>query len=163
GNYTLTGGAGSDTFDVSGFVGFDVIITDFNGLPGGDVIGRHGMLTNFAPGVSNIADYLQTVTVDGSTTIRADVDGPGPGFTFVGWCLVQGVSTDVAGLVANGSILGVGNTAVPAIQGTISADNIGSTTSSDLILGLDGNDSLSGLAGADTLDGGTGADTMAGG
>src|SRR5262249_39924906 len=109
GNYTLTGGAGSDTFDVSGFVGFDVIITDFNGLPGGDVIGRHGMLTNFAPGVSNIADYLQTVTVDGSTTIRADVDGPGPVFTFVDWCLLQGVSTDVAGLVANGSILGVGN------------------------------------------------------
>ncbi len=80
-------------------------------------------------------------------------------------CVLQGVSTDLAGLLANGSIhnVGLGNTAVPAIQSTAGADNKVGTASSDLILGLAGNDTLTGLAGADTLDGGTGTDKMAGG
>jgi len=106
---------------------------------------------------------METVTASGSTTIRVDWDGSGVGFAFADVAVLQGVSTDLAGLLANGSILGVGNTAVAAIQGTAGDDNKAGTASSDVILGLAGNDSLTGLAGGDTLDGGTGADTMAGG
>ena len=77
--------------------------------------------------------------------------------------VLQGVSSDLAGLLANGVITGVGATAVPAIAGTSVGETLAGGGTSDLILGLGGNDTLTGNDGADTLDGGTGLDLMTGG
>src|SRR5262249_54276378 len=119
GQDTLVGGAGSDVFAFDYYSSLDLdVIADFNGLPGADAIDVSGQLTDFFPGISIVADYLETVTASGSTTIRVDWDGSGVGFAFADVAVLQGVSTDLAGLLANGSILGVGDTAVAAIRGT---------------------------------------------
>ena len=88
--------------------------------------------------------------------------------------MLQGVSTDLDGLLANGTIVIDDVPIVPAASskdGTAGGDTIFGASDSGLIRGLGGNDSLAVVGvlppgiehGAHTLDGGTGADTMAGG
>ena len=77
--------------------------------------------------------------------------------------VLQGVSTDLDGLLANGSIAEADTPPTPPINGTAGADGKLGTGVSDLIRGLGGNDTLTGDAGFDTLDGGAGADSMIGG
>jgi Ca2+-binding RTX toxin-like protein len=99
GSDTAVGGAGSDLFqyDNTTLNGIDVI-ADFNGGPGGDVIDlRHVSQFDFA--TDNINDFLKASTVNGNTTIQADVDGTGNAFAFVDVVVLEGVSTDLAGLL----------------------------------------------------------------
>ncbi|HVR67103.1 MAG TPA: calcium-binding protein [Verrucomicrobiae bacterium] len=163
GDDTLIGGAGSDRFGFSNFVfvsaGVDVI-ADFNGLPGGDQL-DFDILGFLAAGTE--ADFIQTEVKNGSTIVRIDNDGTGGGSGFVDVAVLQGVSTDLAGLLANGSIADVEAEPTPAIDGAAGADNKVGTGISDLIRGLGGNDTLTGGAGFNTLDGGVGADSMIGG
>jgi Ca2+-binding RTX toxin-like protein len=162
----LVGGAGSDVFQITlASLGFDRpdTIGDLDALPGGDTIDMTCLLDGFDPATDDINDFLRTSTADGSTIINVDANGTAGGPVFLPMAVLQGVSTDLAGLLANGTITGVGATAQPAITGTSVAEALAGSGTSDLILGLGGNDTLTGDAGADTLDGGTGLDLMTGG
>jgi Ca2+-binding RTX toxin-like protein len=162
----LVGGAGSDVFQITlGSLGFDRpdTIGDLDALPGGDTIDMTGLLSGFDPATDDINDFLRTSTADGSTTIDVDANGKAGGAFFIPMAVLQGVSGDLAGLLANGVITGVGAAAVPAITGTSVGETLAGGGTSDLILGLGGNDTLTGNDGADTLDGGAGLDLMTGG
>ena len=166
GEDTLVGGAGSDIFHFGHALVLDgvEVVADFNGLPGGDKLNFASLLlSNFALPAS---DFIQTVTANGSTTIRVDTNGTVGGPGFVDMAVLQGVSTDLDGLLANGSITLDFNPMVPATpptDGTAGADSKSGAGISDLIRGLAGNDTLTGNAGFDTLDGGAGADSLVGG
>jgi Ca2+-binding RTX toxin-like protein len=165
GSDVLVGGAGSDVFQITlASLGFDSpdTIGDLDALPGGDTIDLSSLLS-FDPVTDDIADFLRTSTTEGSTTIEVDANGAAGGVFFIPMAVLQGVSSDLAGLLANGVISGVGATAVPAITGTAAGETLAGGGTSDLILGLGGSDTLTGNDGADTLDGGSGADLMAGG
>src|SRR6185312_6081552 len=166
GGDTLAGGAGKDVFQLPdfGLNGVDTIV-DLNAL-GGDTIEVGGVLINFVPGVSNIDAFLKTSTVNGNTIVQVDQDGAVATLGFVDMAVLQGVSTDIAGLRANGVLVQGGvvlaSSTIP-IQGGTADDNTAGTVLSDLMFGLGGNDTLTGDAGADTLDGGAGTDALAGG
>ena len=102
---TLVGGAGKDNFQFSDrdLTGVDVV-ADFNGLPGGDVIEVGSLLLGFTPGVSDVNDFLKSSTANGSTTLQVDLDGAAGGVNFVEFAVLQGVSTSIDGLLANGSL-----------------------------------------------------------
>ena len=110
GEDSLVGGAGSDEFRLTGskLDGRDVI-ADFNGLPGGDKLDVSLLVGSLATGTE--ADFIQTVVANGSTVIRLDLDGTGGALGFVDAAVLQGVSTDLDGLLANGSIINVGTPA----------------------------------------------------
>jgi len=101
---TLAGGSGSDRFIFNGasLSGTDVI-TDFTSAPGGDVLDVSDVLTGFNPASSNINDFLKAVENNGSTTIQVDANGGGN--SFVDMAVLQGVNTDVMGLLSNGSLI----------------------------------------------------------
>jgi len=163
GDDTLAGGAGADrfVFEEGPITGLDRI-RDFN-APLGDVIDVTGVLVGFTAGVSDVKQFLKTTTtLDGSTTIQADLDGPAGVFLFKDLVVLEGVSTDIDGLIANGSLSSLGLAATP-INGTTAGESKEGTAISDLINGLGGNDTLTGDGGADTLDGGTGTDSLTGG
>ena len=163
GEDTLVGGIGSDEFRFtdSKLDGVDVI-ADFSGLPGGDVIDVSGVLVGYVPGVSKVDEFLKTSTANGSTTIQLDRDGTGGVFGFVDAAVLQGVSTDLDGLLANGSILNIGTAATKATVLGAGSDVYSTGFISELVFGLGGNDSLTGGGGSDTLDGGAGKDGMNG-
>ncbi len=166
GSDVLVGGAGSDVFQITlASLGFDRpdTIGDLDALPGGDTIDLTSLLSGFDPATDDIDDFLRTSTADGSTIINVDANGTAGGAVFLPMTVLQGVSTDLAGLLANGTITGVGATAQPAITGTSVGEALAGGATSDLILGLGGSDTLTGDAGADTLDGGAGLDLMTGG
>ena len=158
---TLVGGAGIDTFAFFASSGKDTdLVADFNGLPGGDLIDVSDFLNGKGVTAANAGKFLEAVSADGSTTLRIDVNGTK---NFGDLATLQGVSTDLDGLLANASILGIGTLTATTLVGTTAADTLAAGATSQLVQGLGGNDSLSGGAGFDTLDGGTGSDTLAGG
>src|SRR5262249_53493765 len=167
GGDTLVGGIGSDTFrfvSSSPMGPASDVIFDFNGLPGGDLLDVSQLLVGFVPGVSTISSFLVATVGNGNTYIAVDVDGGVGGADFVDMAVLEGVVTDIPALLANGSIVGVGDTFQPTpFPGTSGSDSYTGTSGSDLMFGLAGNDSLSGGGRSDTLDGGVGADTLAGG
>ena len=81
--------------------GYDVI-ADFNGLPGGDIL--EVIAPGFDPSTSNINDFVQTRVENGSTIVSVDRDGALNGAVFIDIAELQGVSTDVLGLLNNGSL-----------------------------------------------------------
>src|SRR5206468_2552338 len=113
-----------------------------------------------------VGDFLKISTVNGSTLIQLDSDGATNGAKFVEMALLQGVSTDLDGLLANG-VLVRGSVVLAAstapFQGKAGDDSHAGVGPSALMFGLAGNDTLTGDAGADTLDGGTGTDSLVGG
>ena len=105
GQDTVFGSAGSDTFRVfsPNLNGLDVI-ADFTGGPGGDVLDLHVALVGFDFATDNINHFLKTSTANGNTVIQADADGAANGVNFVDVVELQGVSTDLAGLLSNGNL-----------------------------------------------------------
>jgi Ca2+-binding RTX toxin-like protein len=103
---TLAGGAGSDrfAFDTNSLNGLDVI-SDFTSGSGGDLIDLSDLLGAFDPAVNNINNFLRTSIADGSTTLQVDQDGNAGGANFVDVAVIQGVTTDVLGLLNNGSLV----------------------------------------------------------
>ncbi|HVR68640.1 MAG TPA: calcium-binding protein, partial [Verrucomicrobiae bacterium] len=105
GSDTLVGGAGNDVFQL--FFEFDLdgpeVIADFNATSNGDRIDFADVLIGFDPASSNINDYLQCVTVSDGTKIRVDIDGGGD--SFVDFVTLTGVTTDLTGLLNNGSLM----------------------------------------------------------
>ena len=137
------------------------VVADFDGMPGGDVLDLSSLLVNFDRDDGR-RNFLQTVTADGSTTLRIDTDGGAD--SFVDLAVLQGVSTDLAGLDQTGTVLGVGDRTGdtrPRHGGRRHPG--GRRRPRDRRHGLGGNDTLNGGAGLDTLDGGTGADELVGG
>jgi len=160
GTDTLVGGAGNDVFQLAGGGVSFRNIWDFNGAPGGDVIDLflpNGVTAATADG------FLDTETFAGSTTLLLDADGPGGTGTFAAAGILIGVSTDLAGLLANASIIGVQNLVATPVVGTSAGETLAAGASSTLLQGLGGNDTLNGSKDSDTLDGGTGSDSLSGG
>jgi Ca2+-binding RTX toxin-like protein len=163
---TLIGGEGKDTF---GFQFADKnrdTLADFNASPGGDLLDFTSVLAGYTAGVSDPANFIQTVVVDGSTQINIDVDGPAGGIAYtLTAATLLGVSTDLAGLIANGAILLPGGAPAPTAPtiGTAAANNLTGDGVSNFIDGAAGNDTLGGGNGNDTLIGGAGIDKMDGG
>jgi Ca2+-binding RTX toxin-like protein len=158
---TLVGGGGNDVFQFAG-TGSGTI-ADFNGLPGGDVIDLQALLP-IGVTAASAKQFLDTDIVAGSTILLVDQDGSGTG-PFVEVAELLGVSTNLAGLLANASIVGVGGLVPAPLVGTSAGDTLAVAVGGDstLLQGLGGNDSLTGGKGADTLDGGTGSDSLVGG
>jgi Ca2+-binding RTX toxin-like protein len=158
---TLVGGAGKDRFTAvasAGFVADDIM--DFE--MGLDRIDLTGVLTGHTG--LNLADYVKTAVVDGSTIVSIDFDGAGV-LAFQDTFHLVGIATDVDGLLTTGSLV-VDPLPPPGFApptGTAGNDTLTGLASSELMRGLGGSDNLSGDFGFDTLDGGTGADTLAGG
>jgi Ca2+-binding RTX toxin-like protein len=101
---TLVGGADSDVFRVAAMAvsGVDVIV-DFNGQPGGDLIDLSNILSGYDPDSSNINEFLR-MTADGSS-LQVDPTGSGGGAIFTSVVTLQGISTDIAGLLNNGTLV----------------------------------------------------------
>jgi hypothetical protein len=103
----LAGGAGIDTFTYASKAtidGVDVIF-DFNANPGGDLLDISELLVGFDPNTSNFADFVQVTVVDGSTLISIDADGTVNGSDYIAAVSLQGVSTELDGLVLNGALV----------------------------------------------------------
>ena len=102
---TAVGGAGNDTFRPISLNGLDVI-ADFAVGPGGDLLDLESVFAaGFDFATDNINDFLRTSTANGSTTIQVDGDGTANGVAFVDLVTLQGVSTDLAGLLTNGNLI----------------------------------------------------------
>lgn len=99
---TAIGGAGNDAFQFNGALSGADVIADF---AGGDVIDLSGLLPGFDFASDNINDFLKISTANGNTTIQADVDGTANGVAFVDAVVLEGVSTDLAGLLTNGNLV----------------------------------------------------------
>ncbi len=163
---TLVGGAGKDSFNFKFADAIRDTIADFNGNPGGDLLDLSTKLSGYIPGVSNPADFIQTVVVGGSTQINIDVNGATGGIAYtLTAATLLGVSTDLDGLIANGVISLPGGAPPPTAPtfGTAVGDSLAGAATSNYTDGKAGNDSLSGGGGNDTLIGGAGADKMDGG
>ena len=157
---TLVGGAGSDIFrfDSQSKDGLD-LVADFDGLPDRDTIDVGALLGIVTPATAS--GFLRAISLNGNTTLQIDTNGGAD--SFVDLAVLQGVSTDLDGLIANGAIVGIGTLISAPTAGTAGNDTLAAAATSTLVQGLAGNDSLAGGAGLDTLDGGTGTDTLAGG
>jgi Ca2+-binding RTX toxin-like protein len=109
---TMVGGVGADSFALATATPIDVadLIADFQMGTGGDVISLGAGITGTAAEREIVANYVQTVESGGNTIVRVDVDGLGAGSTFVDAFILQGVNTDLEGLLTNGNI----STAAPA-------------------------------------------------
>ena len=163
---TLVGGAGVDTFNFGFTDAIRDTIADFDGNPGGDLLDLSTLLSGYTPGVSNPADFIQTVVVGGSTQINIDKNGATGGIAYtLTAATLLGVSTDLDGLIANGVISLPGGAPPPTAPtfGTAAGDSLAGAATSNYTDGKTGNDSLSGGGGNDTLIGGAGADKMDGG
>src|SRR5262245_52240398 len=157
---TLVGGAGIDIFKfVTDSIDSDCIAGDISILPGGDLIDISELLT--AVTAATVSGFLETKVSGGSTLLRIDVDGGAN--KFVDLVTLQGVTTDLNGLIANAALLGIGTLTATPLLGANGNDTLAGGATSTLIQGLSGNDSLTGGAGFDTLDGGAGTDTLTGG
>jgi Ca2+-binding RTX toxin-like protein len=92
GNDFLVGLGGSDTFIYhSASEGVDTIV-DFTPGAGGDTIDIRDVLAGYTPGVSNIADFVQTTEFAGNSTLRVDANGPVGGANFSDLATLQGVT-----------------------------------------------------------------------
>jgi hypothetical protein len=108
----MVGGAGADSFALAAATPIDLadVIADFQMGIGGDVISLGAGITGSAAEREIVANYVQTVESGGNTIVRIDVDGLGSGATFVDAFVLQGINTDLEGLLTNGNI----STAAPA-------------------------------------------------
>jgi len=93
GDNVLSGLAANDALE--GNAGDDLLL-------GGDVLDIGDLLTGFDAVTSDINDFVQAVESNGSTTIRVDTNGGGN--SFVDMAVLEGVNTDVMGLLNNGSL-----------------------------------------------------------
>jgi hypothetical protein len=78
------------------------VISDFTS---GDLIDLSDLLTGFNPAVNNINNFVRTSVEDGNTILQVDQDGNAGVFNFTDVAVIQGVTTDVPGLLNNGSLV----------------------------------------------------------
>ncbi|MGY8628421.1 BapA/Bap/LapF family large adhesin [Nitrosomonas europaea] len=117
GNDMLTGGTGGDVFlwenlnpiDATGGNGTD-IITDFTiGMIGtdanADIIDISRLLVSFDPGTSSVENFLSLTSSGGNTVINIDRDGSNLAYGPTPLVTLNGVTTDLATLLANNQII----------------------------------------------------------
>ena len=172
GSDRLSGGAGLDRFVFDSVLGADsdtitdlaagdLIVLDrnvFAALSGGTAL--TAVEFSSAAGLSAATTAQQRILHDSTTgALRYDSDGTG------GSVAVQFATLNVGAPVSAATFALTGPVPpppppppVPAINGTIGADNLSGTAGNDTINGLAGNDTINGLAGNDQLSGGDGAD-----
>jgi hypothetical protein len=66
------------------------------------VLDVSNLLTGFDAKTDNINDFLQATESNGSTTIGVDTNGGG---SFTDMVVLDGVNTDIMGLLTNGSLV----------------------------------------------------------
>jgi Ca2+-binding RTX toxin-like protein len=161
GNDTLTGGAGSDAFDVwNGTAETSVdTITDFTaGLDGDRLSILPWEWTNYTSGDNPFVSGHARLTQSGANTLfEVDPDGTdgAAGFRIV--AILNNVTK--SHLVA----ANLGGFDPNAIAGTAADNLLTGSTGNDQIYGLAGNDTVNGLVGEDSLYGGSGNDVLDGG
>ena len=69
------------------------------------VVEHPGVLAAFNPAVNNINNFVRTSIEDGATFIEVDQDGAAGGANFDDAAVLVGVTTDVLGLLNNGSLV----------------------------------------------------------
>ena len=111
GRDTLVGGAGSDHFggSAAGVTPIDPadVIADFETGFGGDILDLSPFFDSTVSSdvLANPSAYIQTSTLDGNTIVRVDQDGAGGAGSFFDVCVLQGVSTDLNGLLSQGNLI----------------------------------------------------------
>ncbi|OZA34127.1 MAG: hypothetical protein B7X92_10655 [Novosphingobium sp. 17-62-9] len=163
---TLTGGIGSDTYQVGlpGSGSSADIVTDFVAGAGGDRIDFAELSFNGLPGDESpfTGGYLRFVQDGADTLFEYDADGAGSSGNWVALIRLVGVDATTLtrdNLVQNWSPNGIGI----VINDDENGNSLDGTNDGDTISGNGGNDAIYGGGGADQLDGGAGVDTIYGG
>ncbi|QRE78352.1 type I secretion C-terminal target domain-containing protein (plasmid) [Methylobacterium aquaticum] len=179
---TLSGGAGRDTYRVSGYTAYydptnlkTDIITDFAVGDNGDSLDLSNVtsyLDGWTQGTNPFTSgYLRVVADGADTLLQMDRDGNGTSYGWLSLVRLQGVapsSLTVAnfnnGYAPNDvGITATGTSTNERIDGSNSRDTLSGGAGNDTLYGNDGADSLSGGTGNDYLSGGNGNDTLSGG
>jgi len=159
---TMTGGAGSDTFELRAAPTTGAwVITDFQGGAGGDVLDVFESLgwtrqSPFATGV------LRLEQRGADTVLQYDPDGPANPQDFVDFVTLKNVNKAALtaanfryGYAPDGSAVPLG----PLVQGGSGADRLQGDAAANQLSGGAGNDVLVGAGGNDLLQGGAGIDS----
>ena len=145
----LTGGAGANVINASGFVPGSGLIVTLTGGGGADVISG----TNGKDLI--VANSTVGVTVSGGSGNDTITTGSGND-SIVGVAGNDSISTGAGRDTVNG---GTGN---DTIDGGLGNDSLNGQDDNDSLIGGDNDDRLSGGTGNDVLDGGVGADILKG-
>lgn len=149
----VIGGAGFDTFAISGAVSVGGVLDGIEAL---ELISGASLTltgTQFAMGLANntVVSGTGTITVN----MNSDVNFSAAGMSFAG----TGVAMVVNGTSGVDIIkLGLGNSSGNTVNGGDGVDQIRGSQMVDTINGEGGNDKIMGLGGADVLTGGAGND-----
>ena len=177
----LTGGAGSDLFQIStSGATYDpatgaaaLVITDFDESADGDALtltlstvaklafaGEGAIDARYAnDGLVDVAYH----TVGGNTRVEVDLDDDGVIGTADAVFDLEGVHTLTEANFRDTFSVRRGTAGADSLVGTDTGDIIHGVGGDDTILGGDGSDTLDGGAGNDSLDGGSGLDLLEGG
>ena len=177
GSKVLTGGDGSDTYQLSGQIGAAVdTVTDFATGAGGDVLDVQNLLSSMsglAPGANPFADGHMILVQNGADVLlQVDQDGQsGSSYGLTTVLVLQNTNLDsfthdnfLQGFQPNGSTgidVTLGDSGETYAGGLLD-DTVHGGAGADSISGFSGDDSLEGAGGNDTLDGGLGNDTLEG-
>jgi Ca2+-binding RTX toxin-like protein len=158
---TMTGGAGSDTFELRAPPTTGAwTITDFQAGAGGDVLDIFDFLgwtrqTPFANGV------LRLEQRGADTVVQYDYDGPNNPMAFADYVTLKNVNKAALtaanfryGYAPDGTAVTLG----PLVQGSNGADRLQGDAAANQLSGGSGNDVLVGAGGNDLLQGGSGID-----
>ncbi|MGQ0657523.1 MAG: beta strand repeat-containing protein [Chromatiales bacterium] len=158
----LTGGAGANSFTVSGWTGTGTL----NGAAGTDTLiasGTFNITANDAGNVNGDVTFSNIENLTGGTGNDSFVFGNGFGVTGT----IDGdAGTDTLNYAAYTTAVTVdlsANTATGVGGSALNIENVTGGSAGDTLTGDGSVNVLSGGGGADTLDGGAGADTLAGG
>lgn len=149
----VIGGAGFDTFAISGAVSVGGVLDGIEAL---ELISGASLTltgTQFAMGLANntVVSGTGTITVN----MNSDVNFSAAGMSFAGTGVAMVVNGTNGGDVIK---LGLGNSYGNTVNGGDGADQIRGSQMVDTINGEGGNDKIMGLGGADLLSGGAGND-----
>ena len=151
GRYSLTGGAGNDTYKVAAGAGVDHIIDYDRTVGNTDVVTFAGVASTGVTAVERQGDAL-VLKYGTSDQVIVDFYFGSRGWQVEQFKFSDGVTWDEAAIKAR--VITVGTTGNNTIRGYDDGTN--------RIYGFDGSDGLTGGALADFIDGGTGNDTLDG-
>ncbi|SFD68936.1 DUF4214 domain-containing protein [Massilia yuzhufengensis] len=158
---TMSGGAGTDSFELAVAYAGAWTITDFQAGAGGDVLDVFSSLgwTRQSPFANGNLRFEQR---GADTVLQYDVDGPGSTMAFADVLTLKNVDKSALtadnmryGYAPDGTPLALG----PVVQGGSGNDRLQGDAASNQLQGGAGNDVLIGGGGNDFLHGGDGADS----
>jgi hypothetical protein len=171
GGYTVTLGSGADTLTLGAVAGFgagtgapvsQIVVTDFQPGPGGDIFDLPAFLSGSAlPGHAIGSDpfdggYVRLIQAGSDVLFEVDRGGGGDGFT-----TLMTFRNVAVGAFRAANLGGVDPLAT--LYGSFDDDVLVGGGARDALYGMGGNDGLNGGDGADRLFGDTGLDRLFGG